>query len=371
MNISVSEINSYLRCRRAWDLTSANRQSLKHKVTPKMFFVVGNAIHEAIDAQASGDDPYEFFEEYVSRERADRKMAYEEAVGSSPWQSEMEDFEDSVTLSRKLLDQYFLHYGSENPLEDLGLKYVATEVPFSIPLDEYADLHFVGTFDGIATDIQTETKFWLIENKTYDRRPNMEDFWRGNQPVGYSWAFRALTGATPAGMVYNGIAKHLMEPPVVLKSGELSQNKQAKVTVKTYLKAIQEGGRDPVKYLEYLEFLQEREDNGDDRFFFREVQAYSNLQLDNWERSVLHPVSLEMAEFMFTGVPPNIYPNYTSCRGCLVKDLCTAMDLDEDFHAIADARYEIKTYGTMEAVNGVIPSPVANATELVELLKGH
>ncbi len=88
-NISISEINSFLRCRRAWDLTSASRQSLRHKVTPKIFFVIGSAVHEAIDAQARGDDPYEFFEEYVSRERADRRLAYEEITGTSAWQSEM------------------------------------------------------------------------------------------------------------------------------------------------------------------------------------------------------------------------------------------------------------------------------------------
>lgn len=369
MNISVSEINSYLTCRRAWDLSSANRKSLKHKVTPKMFFVVGNAVHEAIDAQASGDDPHEFFEEYVSRERADRRAAYEEAVGSIPWQSEMEEFEASVNLARNLVDQYFLQYGSENPLEDLGLKYVATEVPFSIPLDAFESNFFVGTFDGIATDLATETKFWLVENKTYDRRPNMADFWRGNQPVGYSWAFRALTGQTPAGMVYNGIAKHLIESPKVLQSGELSTNKQAKVTVKSYLKAIQEGGRDPVKYLPFLEFLEERERNGDDRFFYREIQAYSNLQLDNWERAVLHPVSNEIKDYQYPDTPFMVYPNYTSCRGCLVKDLCTAIDMDEDFDAVVNARYEVKTYGTMEAVNGVTPTRVANAHELIELLK--
>ncbi len=371
MQISVSEINSYLRCRRAWDISSANRQSLKHKVTPKMFFVVGNAVHEAIDAQASGDDPFEFFEEYVSRERADRKAAYEENVGSSPWQSEMEEFESSVNLARGLVEQYFHHYSAENPLEDLGLKYVATEVPFRIPLDTDGNIDFVGTFDGIATDLATETKFWLVENKTYDRRPNMEDFWRGNQPVGYSWAFRALTGATPAGMVYNGITRDLVQAPKVLQSGELSTNKQAKVTVKSYLKAIKDGGRDPLKYADYLEFLDERERNGDYRFFFREIQAYSNLQLDNWARDVLQPLSLELADYQYNDTPYMVYPNYTNCRGCLVKDLCTAMDQGEDVDALVNARYEVKTYGTMEAVNGVTPSPVSNAQELVELLRGH
>lgn len=367
-NISVSEINSYLRCRRAWDLTSSSRQSLRHKITPKIYFVIGSAVHEALDAQARGDDPYEFFEEYVSRERADRRAAYEESVGSTPWQSEMEEFENSVSLARKLVDQYFLHYGAENPLEDLGLKLVATEIPFSIPL--LHGMNFVGTFDGVATDLETESRFWLVENKTYDRKPAMEDFWRGNQPTGYAWAFRALTGQTPAGIVYNGIAKQLVETPKVLQSGELSTNKSAKVTVKSYLKAIQDGGRDPVKYFDYLEFLQQRELNGDERFFYREIQSYSNAQLDNWGRNTLDPIADEIGGYdgQVHFVP---FPNYTNCRGCLVKDICTAMDLDEDVQAVIDARYQIGTYGTMNAVNGATTHPVEDAQQLVDLLRGH
>lgn len=366
MNISISEINSYLRCRRAWDLTSASRQSLRHKITPKMFFVIGSAFHEALDAQSSGDDPLEFFEEYVSRERADRKAYYEEAVGSTPWQSEMEEFESSVNLARSLVVQYFHNYSADNPFEDLGLKVVASEVPFSIPLAGPRNINFVGTFDGILTDLATETKFWLLENKTYDRRPNMEEWFRGNQPVGYAWAFRALTGHTPAGMVYNGVAKHLIESPKVLQSGELSKNKQAKVTLKSFTRAIAEGGRDPVKYLDYLEFLQEREEHGDDRFFYREVQAYGDIQLNNWGNAVLYPVALELSHADVQAT----YPNYTNCRGCLVKDICTAIDLNEDVDAVIQQRYEVKTYGTIEAVTGVTPSPVGNAQELVTLLTG-
>ncbi len=180
-----------------------------------MFFVVGNGVHEAIDAQASGEDPREFFQAYVSRERDDRVAYYEDAVGSAPWKSEMEEFENSVTLADKLVDQYFLHYGSKNPLAEQGLKYVATEIPFSIPLGEYGgpDVSFVGTFDGIATDLATESKFWLVENKTYDRKPDLQAAQRGNQYVGYNWAFRALTGHSAAGTLFNGVAKQLMDTP--------------------------------------------------------------------------------------------------------------------------------------------------------------
>lgn len=367
VNVSVSDINSYLRCRRAWDISSSNRQSLRHKVTPKIFFVIGSAVHEAIDAQAHGDDPYEFFEEYVSRERADRKAAYEEAVGSSPWRAEMEEFEDSVNLARSLVAQYFSHYSIENPLEQQRLKYVATEVPFSIPL-ETGDT-FVGTWDGVATDIATESTFYLVENKTAGRKPNMEIFGKSNQVRGYAWAFRTITGVQPAGLLYNGIMKRLIKEPKRLKSGALSVDKNQSTTLSMFLKEMQRGGDHPDKYTDYLTFLAEREANGDDRFFYREIFHPTNTELDHWHDDVLEPVVEEMHDTLGVNNYLPIIPNYTSCDGCLVSDICTAMDQNEDVDAVVSARYEVGTYGTKDAVDGATQVQVSSPSELIAYLK--
>lgn len=362
MNISISEINSYLTCRRAWDISSANRQSLKHKSTPKMFFVVGSGVHEAIDAQARGDDPFACFEEFLSRERTDREMAYQGIVGSPPWQSEMEEFDSAGNLARSLVRQYFDHYTAENPLADYGLEYVATEIPFSIGLP--GDLgSFVGTFDAVATDSATHSLFYLVENKTAAQKPKLENIQSANQFVGYNWAFRALTGVLPAGTLYNGILKRLIKPPKHLVSGALSQDKQASVTLASFLAELQRGGHEPVKYLKYMEYLEERERNGDDRFFIRNMFHYSNYQLDQWYSNVLEPMAYELA------TDPYPIPNFGACDMCLVRDICTAMQIGEDVDAIINARYEVKTYGTMEAVQGITPTEVGSADELVALLK--
>ncbi len=366
-NISISEINSYLRCRRAWDLTSSSRQSLRHKITPKIFFVIGSAVHEAIDAQASGGDPLAAFEAYVTKEREERIAFYYETTKHQPSESEMKEFEDSVDLSRGMVNQYFNFYGWENPLESMGLKYVATEVPFSIPLEN--GMNFVGTFDGIVTDIATESIYYLIENKTAAKKPNVEGVQFSNQFVGYNWAFREITGQPLAGTIYNLMVKRLIKSPKVLKSGELSQDKNAGVTMQTFLSALQSGGRDPVKYLDYMEYLEDRERNGDDRFFFRDIFTYTNVQLDNWYSTTLYPISNEIEDI--DDSPRSVYPNYTSCDGCLVKDLCRATDLNEDVDAIKQLRYEVKTYGTMEAVDGATPDVVGSMSDLLEILNGN
>lgn len=361
-NISVSEINAYLKCHRAWDISSSSRQSLKHRITPKIYFVIGSAVHEAIDAQASGGDPLAAFEAYVEKERNERVAFYYEITKHSPDTSEMQEFEDSVELAWGLTNQYFNQYGWETPLEDLGLKYVATEIPFTIPLEN--GMNFCGTFDGIATDIATESLFYLVENKTAASKPNIDLVQFSNQFVGYNWAFRTLTGVKPSGTVYNLMLKRLIKKPKVLKKGGLSQDKNAGVTMQSFLTELQRGKHDPVDYLDYMTYLEDRERNGDDRFFLRDKFTYTNVQLDNWHDTVLEPISDEL------NTAPKIYPNKTSCDNCLVKDICVAMDLGDDVQAVIDARYEKKTYGTMELVTGATPEGVSSVEELLGVLNG-
>lgn len=345
--VSISEINQYLKCRRAWDFTSNNRQSLRHKVTPKIYFTVGSGVHEAIEAQARGKNPFTALEDYIDKELQDRVNNYREVTGQKVWKEELKEFEDSADLSRKITDQYFKNYGFENPLEDQGLKYVAVEVPFSIPVmnTEKGTVYLVGTFDGIATDIETESLFYLVENKTAAQKPDEDTVQYGNQFVGYNWAFRVLTGVSPSGTLYNGILKKVIEYPKILKNGELSQNKSASVTLRSFLEMVERGGYDIDKYLDYIEHLSQREANGDTRFFFRQMFHYSNTQLDNWYENTFKVIN-EM-----TG-DPVIYPNFTSCQFCTVKDLCHTLVQNESVDVLIEQRYKVGSYGTMDAVKG-------------------
>ena len=366
IHISVSDINSFLRCRRSWDIGSPLRQGYRHKVTPKLFFMVGSAVHEAIDAQARGEDYLEAFDAYVQKEREDRVRLYKELTGSQPWANEFEEFEESVDLARGLVEQYFDHYGSVNPTEEQGLEVIATEIPFKIPLsssDSQGDVYLVGTFDAIYTDIETRTRFYLGENKTASSTPDFAAVSSSNQFVGYNWAFQQLTGIRPAGTLYNLILKRLIKEPKVLKSGKLSTDKRQSTTAKKFFEAIQAGGRDPLDYVEFLAYLEEQSQN-DTRFFRREMFYYTQTHLAHWERDVLRPVVREM-----TGNPA-IYPNLTSCNFCSVKDVCESMFLGEDTSEVLSTQFEKKSYGTHEAVQSLEPVYVTSTEELIQTLKG-
>lgn len=361
MNVSVSEINSFLRCRRQWDISSTSRQSLRHKTTPKVYFLVGSAVHAAIEAQAKGDDPFQALEDFIVDEAQNRIDAYTEVVGSGPSSIEWQDFEEAADLARALVRQYFETFGQENPLADQGLKMVAAEVSFKIPLRDGLD--FVGTFDGVAVDLETESKVWLVENKTVAQRPNTDVLRFSNQMVGYCWAFQVLTGIPVEGVLYNGIVKKPIEEPKVLKSGHLSVAKAAPVTVQSFLNAMAKN-RINIEDMRYREYLTELEAQGTSKFFVREKFYFSQTQVESWGKNMRTIVEDMQGD-------PVIYPNFRreGCTDCFVRDLCEAQEVGDDVDSIKGQRYKVGSYGTMETVDRVVPHVVSSVDELMETLR--
>lgn len=364
MNVSVSEINSYLRCRRAWNWTSANWQGLRHKKTPKPYFVTGSAVHAALEAQAEGRDPFTALEQYIAEETERQAAYYRETVGSDPWPEEWDKFNEAVELARVLTRQYFDRYGTDNPLDENGLRYVATEVSFKVPLDDADQDHLIGTWDGLA--ISEAGQFYIVENKTLDNVPSPEALQQDNQLLGYVMAFRAITGLWPAGVLYNVIVKKVIKPPRVLNNGRLSVAKDQQTTLQAFLDALQAGGHDPFdeKYTEYLQYLAARETEGDERFFHRQFVSFTPTQVEQWS-DMLRAVLAEMT------AGPRIYPNFSNqqtCKNCVVRDLCQAQQHGEDVQPLIDQRYERGSYGTVENIRRVEPVMVSTPEELIEAL---
>src|SRR5690606_30956657 len=135
--ISFSDIDSFLRCRTQWDFKSANRQSIRHKTTPKLYLTLGSAVHKALEANAAGEDPEAAVEAYTASERQAKVDAYVEEYGFQPWGNELKEFDETSELAMGLVHQYFEHYGRDNPLGDQGLEYVGIEVPFKIDITEH------------------------------------------------------------------------------------------------------------------------------------------------------------------------------------------------------------------------------------------
>jgi len=371
--ISFSDIDSFLRCRQQWDFKSANRQSIRHKTTPKLYLTLGSAVHRALEANAMGEDPLAAVEAYTASERASKVQAYVDEHGFQPWGSELKEFDETAELARGLVGQYFDHYGTDNPLADAALEYVGIEVPFKIDITEHLGFNlskpgtrvfFVGTLDALA--VNEFDDLFIVENKTYSVKPDSEMIQWHFQSMGYAVALRWLTGLDVAGGLYNGIAKRLISEPKVLKSGLLSTDKRQSTTLERYIEAIARNGEDrnDPRFSDILSHLQAVDDQGDTRFFYREKFFFTDEQLEAWETDFLHIV-IEMLD------NPRIYRTipFKGCGDCWFSDLCHTKHSGGDLDYILDKRYTIGTYGTVEEVAGVEPTVVTSIDELREYLR--
>lgn len=366
--ISFSDVESFLRCRQQWDFKSANRQSIRHRVTPKLYLSVGTAFHKGIEAGTKGEDPVAATEAYMAEERAAKVAAYEEENGFKPWTRELEDFDEAATLAVGLVRQYFDNYGTDNPLAPEGLTYLGIEIPFKIDISEHfvdleATVYWIGTIDAVAAD--SEGNIFLVENKTYSVKPSTEDVQWHYQSMGYASAIEWLTGTCVTGVLYNGVAKKLITEPKVLKNGLLSTDKRQSTTLARYMEAISrsdESADDP-RFHDILSHLRGLDEQGDTRFFYREKIFYNREQLESWFNDFLNTI-WDMLN------SPRIYRTipFKGCGDCWFRDLCHTTHSGGDVDYILDARYTVGTYGTVDEVKGVEPVSVSSVDELKEFL---
>lgn len=372
---SVSDMMSFLKCRELWDLSSPNRQSLRHKASPRVYLTTGTAFHHAIEGNEKHPtvNPVAWATTYLAEERAKRVAAYKAETGFEPWPAEMAKFEDAAELTTAMVDQYFDHYGTENPLADQGLRYIATEVPFKIDISEHLgipDSFFVGTFDGIAAD--ESDNLWLVENKTYSAKPDLKDLVVHFQTTGYAVAWEMLTGIPLTGALYNGVAKKLIKDPRRLQSGALSTAVDQQTTLDRYTSAMVLDGipLDDPKYAKIISKLTGLEKEGDTRFFYREKFFYNQDQIQNWWVEFVD-IAHEMSD------TPRIYRTvpYNGCgpqgADCWYRDVCFAKHTGQDVDELIGKRYDRGSYGTIEAVDGIDSVMVSSLDELREALKSH
>lgn len=376
-HISPSDMSAFLSCRYKWDLSSPNRQSLRHRASPRFYLTAGTALHAAIEAMAEGywteTDPVSVAKAVIDREREAKIDAYQHEHGFKPWPQEMEKFDTDAEFTLALVDQYFTQYPAGHELDDQGLTYIATEVPFKIDITDKLDnperrVFFVGTIDGVAVD--NDDRVFIVENKSYSQKPDVDDLQFHFQSTGYAVALEMLTGQSIAGGLYNGIAKKLIKEPKVLNSGKLSVDIRQSVTVASFLSACRKLGHSPNSphYAKFLQFLQSREEQGDTRFFYREKFFYNEDQKRTWTED-FYKVANEMVG------SPRIYRTipYNGCgRGgsdCWYSDVCRSAHSGGDVDYILDKRYTVGSYGTFEEVDGIEPHPVASMQEFKDLLR--
>ena len=332
MDVSISEVQDFLRCRRKWGLTSkAKSEGLEPIGVPHIALYVGTIIHEGlslhIDDWVSGNaeshDRSRYMEFLESAENEVRAK-YTEAVGTGLSASEEEELAESRELSLNLLTRYFQHYGLTSTYGK-DIVPIGSEISFRVRVPGTKH-RLIGTFDGLLYNPNTN-EVLVLEHKTYNRTPRLDNLMFTPQFSAYCWAASMIFGshARVRGVLYNGLSKSEPKTPRLLSNGTLSK---AKILTDygTYLKAIEDNNLDPNDYTDVLNQLKV----GESPFYFREILETSLPRLESFERrlkQILDDMSRE---------PINLYPNFRwdGCWDCGVSKICHAIEYGDNVNNV-------------------------------------
>jgi PD-(D/E)XK nuclease superfamily len=368
LQISITELLEYLRCRRAWDLQSANRQSLVRKGAPATALWMGQAMHIALAAQLDGLDWHSAFTTYVEKIREDMALEYLRKVGAPMSLQEWQHFNESVELMRQVLVNYYDKWGTPNPFAERGLRALATELTFRIPLSistpNYDEVYLVGTIDVAFLDSAGD--LGAGDHKSFSQSVDLRDLQRDFQFTGYCACLQFLVHEEVRFFIYNGVNKKVPTKPRILtgdgpRKGKLSKDKGIATTELVYRQAILDNGEDPADYAEHLAWLALR-DKEANPFFTRHRLTIGQAQMRDWWDTMIKTVT-EIAND-----PPIIFNRrWEGCWDCNVRDLCDTIMDDGDVEWLKQDSYAIGTYGTQQTLqNTVSPETVSSVADLIK-----
>ena len=187
---------------------------------------------------------------------------------------------------------------------------------------------YQGRIDLIVKD--SDGQFWIWDHKTAARLDPTDFLELDEQTASYAWAIQQQLGIKIAGVVYNELVKNFPEPPKVLKSGKLSQDKQQNTTYALYVEALAEHGLSMVGYEDFLQYLLDNP-----REYFRRTQVQrSQREL----RLMGERIALEAIDMLSN---PSIYPNPNrfKCGRCSFRGACVAYSDGSDYEYILNMNF--------------------------------
>lgn len=245
MLVSVTEIQSFLRCRQQWEFSSRNRQALT-PIWPSPALHLGTLIHRVGAIWLA--DPHtkiplkDIFHDEASKDLATLLSTTHE-LGYQPSDLQQSDYWEMVSLGTAMCKNYQDFYRLPLPH---NFKLIQPEQQITAPIPNtlhctctdrcscpscatykgfadgkdfcgqdpscmcVMDYHYLeGTLDAIIQD-PTERLF-VFERKTYGQRPNLRHLMRNFQFIAYIWMLQQ-TGAIHGGVAYDGLWKRA-EPP--------------------------------------------------------------------------------------------------------------------------------------------------------------
>ena len=329
--VSTSDRGNFKRCRRRWDLSSRNRQSL----------VLVDGVQSA--ALWLGTGFHFALEDYYGYKKFGKPSEALEAYVASHRRSELPDtWVETTKLGTDMLDYYVDEWLAQRGevLETLWIDGVPqVEVNVRVPLDikpppGYDRVVYSVTYDRVAKD--EYDRLVVVDYKTAAKQFDPGRLELDAQVSSYIWSARLIYGDAVEGACWQQHIKAVPDPPEVLKNGGLSKNKSQYTTARMYEKTCMEYyGKVPDEYREIINHFAATETPDADRFVKRETIYRNQTFADNEERKIFDEID-DMIDPKL-----KLYPNPTrDCTwDCNYRAVCLAMDDGSDYDYMLQTEY--------------------------------
>lgn len=330
--VSTSDRQVFKRCRRKWDLSNRNRQSLvpiEGVVSAPLW--QGSGHHFALEDFHGYNifgDPREAFKAYV---RAHRQSELPEGAD--------EVIELELGMLENYVDRWLPQHGEPYKtlwVDDVPQVEVNVRVPLDIePPEGYDSVEYSMTFDRIVVD--DYDRIGVEDYKTTGKAYEIGRLEQDPQVSAYFWGGQLVYGPRFEAAYWLEFLKAVPDPPEVLKNGELSKNKNQYTTAAMYEETLLHYyGTIPSKYTDILNHFKSQETPEGDRFIKRETIYRNETFAKNVEREIFAEI--------YDMIDPNIslYPNPT--RDCLwdcnYRAISLAMDDGSDYEYMMQTEFE-------------------------------
>jgi len=317
MLVSVTEIQTWLRCRRQHYLSSLSKENLT-PITPKPALALGSLIHKAGELWILDENPTSTptkFKDIFISQAAQARLAFANLYLSTfnrlPTQSEQDELLGMEVLGMHMCQNYQDFYKTPiphgytlvRPEQQVVVAIPGTEHcvnPYcNKPTDGYCtagpscgpiEPHYLaGQLDAVLGDLRD--RLFVYERKTFGRRTHPIHLNRAWQFKAYNWILRQTTNSEVAGILYDGLWKrHGTEPSW--------QGAHPKYTLAD--------------------------------LFLRHYMQHSMSVLEEFEVGLTAIVN-EMAN---PNTQPYPHVPWQTCTDCSYLELCDAITMDEDTEQI-------------------------------------
>lgn len=203
--VSQTKVRKFRTCRRAYYLSYVDGFQKIVKARPLRF---GSIIHEMLEVFAEGKDPFAVLNK-IGKEN--KKL----------FADERELYGNIIEDIRIIMENYFRIYTKKSLM---FLKYQGKTAEHELEVEIGNDFLFVFRVDHFG---KTENNLrWLVENKTFSRKPSEDQRWRDLQTCMYIKACDMLGITKLNGVLWNYIKSKAPTRPEALKDGiHLSKRK--------------------------------------------------------------------------------------------------------------------------------------------------